>query len=95
MLMKRPLFLLVFFLGLPAQAAFAQQSTAPAPHPCAKLKAACEAAGFVKGGAKDGKGLLKDCMMPVMGGHPVNGVSVDPADVATCKAAHPRERPPQ
>jgi hypothetical protein len=64
-------------------------------HPCAKLKAACEAAGFVKGGAKSGKGLLKDCMLPVMAGHPIAGVTVDPADVQACKAKHPMERPPQ
>jgi hypothetical protein len=94
MMSKRPFLLLTFMLGLPAATAFAQDP-APAPHPCAKLKAACEAGGFVKGGAKDGKGLLKDCMMPVMAGHPVTGVSVDPADVASCRAAHPRERPPQ
>ncbi len=63
---KRPLFLLACLLGLPAASALAQQSTAPAPHPCAKLKAACEAAGFVKGGAKDPvRAWLKDCMMPV------------------------------
>jgi hypothetical protein len=86
----------IFFLAclcVPSSSAFAQ---APGGgHPCAKLKAACEAAGYVKGGAKEGKGLLKDCMMPVMAGHPVNGVTADAADVASCKAAHPRERSPQ
>jgi hypothetical protein len=94
MMSKRSFLLFTLCLGLPASAALAQ-GPAPAPHPCAKLKAACEAAGFVRGGAKDGKGLLKDCMMPIMSGHPVSGVSVDPADAAACKAAHPRERPPQ
>ena len=57
-------------------------------HPCLALKKACEAAGFVKGEAKKGKGLYIDCLDKVAKGEPVAGVSVNSADVAACKANH-------
>jgi hypothetical protein len=61
-------------------------AVALADHPCKKIEAACEAAGFVKGGAKEGKGVFKNCLKPIIDGQTVNGVTVDPADAAACKA---------
>ncbi len=57
-------------------------------HPCHSLKQACENAGFVKGGYKQGNGLYKDCLKPIMQGQTVKGVTVNPSDVAACKAKH-------
>jgi hypothetical protein len=54
-------------------------------HPCKKIAEACEAAGFTKGGAS-GKGLMKDCLKPIMSGQSVQGVAVSPADVSACQA---------
>ncbi len=55
-------------------------------HPCEKVKEACEAAGYTKGGhKKDKKGLFADCMKPLMDGKSVNGVTADAAQVSACK----------
>lgn len=54
-------------------------------HPCAKIKAACESAGFKQGDHKDKKGLWKDCVDPVMEGKSVAGVSVAASDIDACK----------
>jgi hypothetical protein len=35
---------------------------------CAEIRSACEAAGFVRGGAKTGNGLRRDCIAPIMSG---------------------------
>ncbi len=70
--------------------AFADAPPGPAPtqgvHPCKAIEQACEAGGFVRGGNKDGKGIMKDCMKPIMSGQPVPGVTVDPATVQACQA---------
>jgi hypothetical protein len=56
-------------------------------HPCMAVKQACEAAGYAKGGhANGGKGLFKDCMMPLLNGQPVTGVTVAAAELEACKA---------
>jgi hypothetical protein len=55
-------------------------------HPCKTIEAACSAAGFIKGGAKTGKGMMKDCMKPIMSGESVSGVTVTADEVAACKA---------
>ena len=60
-------------------------AAAPANHPCVKVREACEAAGFVKGDHKDGKGLHKDCMSKLLQGQSVAGVNAAAADVAACK----------
>ena len=66
--------------------------TAPAPTtkqgPCKTIIAACEQAGFQKGmHKKDGKGLYKDCLDPILAGTAVSGVTVDPATVTACQQA--------
>ena len=40
---------------------------APAPA-CAEIRSACEAAGFVRGGARTGNGLRRDCIAAIMHG---------------------------
>ena len=63
--------------------------------PCGQIEAACLAAGFLKGDAKEGFGLFKDCVDPIMKGtpQPPNAVkrlpAVPPDLVAACKAKHP------
>lgn len=55
-------------------------------HPCRKIKEACEAAGYKKGGHKDGgKGLHVDCMKKLREGQTVEGVNVSAEDLAACK----------
>ena len=80
---------------LVSAAAFAQGPAAAAgsyasgngAHPCKKIEAACEAAGFARGAHKNGsKGLFMDCIKPLMAGQPVAGVTVDASDVQACQA---------
>jgi hypothetical protein len=74
--------------------AFAQ--AAPAQRPCRQLVAACQQAGFVRGGAKAGNGLLADCVGPIIKGAPQRPratkslPSIDAQLVAACKARDPR-----
>ncbi|UYL08100.1 hypothetical protein B9G69_013700 [Bdellovibrio sp. SKB1291214] len=65
--------------------AFANDGHGGKDHPCAKVKAACEAAGFKQGAHKDKKGLWKDCVDPVMEGKSVAGVTVATSDIEACK----------
>ncbi|MBI1861458.1 MAG: hypothetical protein HYR96_11130 [Deltaproteobacteria bacterium] len=56
-------------------------------HPCKKIRAACEAAGFTKGGHKSSsKGLWADCIKPTMDNRTPAGVTVAAVDVVACKA---------
>ncbi len=63
--------------------------------PCKQIKEACTKAGFIKGEAKEGKGLWKDCIDPIMQGTTAKKSvlplpSVDPSLVAACKAKRPK-----
>ena len=62
--------------------------------PCAQIVTACQAAGFVKGEYKVGKGLWRDCVDPIVQGKQVNSAiplpAIDPAVVTACKAKHPK-----
>jgi Domain of unknown function (DUF4185) len=59
---------------------------------CGQIRSACQAAGFVPGGAPAGRGLKDDCMDPILGGgsQPQNATKplpqVDPQWVAECRA---------
>lgn len=63
--------------------------------PCEQIVAACEGAGFVKGDAREGFGLWRDCIDPIMRGtaqppradKPLPPVSPDL--VAACRQIHP------
>ena len=84
-------FLILAALLAPA-VSFAQGG---AGHPCEQVVKACESAGFVKGQAKAGTGLWKDCIDPIMqgGAQPAKATkalpTVDPSVVAACKAKKP------
>ena len=56
--------------------------------PCMQMKKACEAAGFQKGKAKDGKGLVKDCMSKLSRGESVSGVTLSADVISGCKEKH-------
>src|SRR5262249_51376269 len=77
---------------------------APRQRACAEIRAACEQAGFVQGGARSGDGLFVDCIMPIMRGTPQPRRASRPLPqinlqlVADCKAQNPnfgqRNAPP-
>jgi hypothetical protein len=74
--------LIALSLAIPAGFARAEDGG-----PCRKIREACEAAGFTKGGHKkgEGKGLFVDCMKKIADGETVPGVTVAAEDVAACK----------
>ena len=54
--------------------------------PCKPIMKACHDAGYTKGGHKEGtKGLMVDCMKPVLEGKAVAGVNVSAEQVSACK----------
>jgi N-acetylglucosamine-6-sulfatase len=63
--------------------------------PCEQIRKACTKAGFTKGGAKQGIGLIGDCIDPVMQGTspPAKAAkplpTIDPQLIAACRAADP------
>jgi hypothetical protein len=61
-------------------------------HRCCERATACEGAGFHRGGHKEGKGLWKDCVAPILDGRTVAGVTVSSDDVKACQAKRPRDR---
>jgi hypothetical protein len=77
---------------------------APRGGPCAEIIAACEQAGFERGGARAGDGVVVDCARPIMLGsaQPRRATKplpqVAPELVAACQASNPsfaqRRAPP-
>ena len=77
---------------------------APRQRACAAIRAACEQAGFVQGGARTGDGLFVDCIAPIIrqtrqpprASRPLP--KIDLQLVADCKAQNPnfgqRNAPP-
>jgi hypothetical protein len=63
--------------------------------PCREIREACEAAGFEKKQAKEGKGLYVDCIRPLMTGEAprekatIALPAVSSELIASCKAKHP------
>jgi hypothetical protein len=63
--------------------------------PCMQIKEACTQAGFKAGAAKDGNGLVVDCIQPIMQGVPQRAKATTPLPqidaklIADCKAANP------
>jgi hypothetical protein len=81
-----------FLVGL---GAVASVQAAPRQRACAEIRAACEQAGFVQGGAKAGDGLFVDCIAPIIRGTPQPRRAskplpqVDGKLVEDCKAQNP------
>jgi hypothetical protein len=71
------------------------QPTPTRGDPCAQIAAACQQAGFLRGGGKRGFGLVLDCIQPIMLGvaQGVPGTmrlpQIDPQLVAACKQQNP------
>jgi hypothetical protein len=90
--LKILVFLVTFITPLAVQA---QTAATSATDPCEQIKQTCEKAGFVKGQAKQGSGLWKDCIDPIMQGkaQPKDATlklpTLDPAVVSACKAKRP------
>ena len=88
-----PATLCIFAIGLTLP--WAAQSAEQAAGPCEQIVAACTNAGFVKGDAKEGYGLWRDCIDPIMRGtgQPVKAdkplPAVSPELVAACRQVHP------
>ena len=63
--------------------------------PCGQIMAACQQAGFARGGARVGEGIGVDCIRPIMQGteQPRRASKplpqIDPQIVAACKARNP------
>lgn len=62
--------------------------------PCMQIKDACTNAGFFPNAYKDGKGLWKDCINPIIQSKTAPDSklplpSVDPTTISECKTRHP------
>jgi hypothetical protein len=63
--------------------------------PCQQIKTACTDAGFKPGAAREGVGLVVDCIRPVMQGVPQRARATQPLPlvdaglIAACKAKNP------
>jgi hypothetical protein len=63
--------------------------------PCMQIRAACEQAGFVQGGAREGTGLYVDCVRPITLGlqqpprASIPFPAIDPQVIAACRARNP------
>ena len=81
----------------PAPGPSTTQPPAPsAQGSCQQIMAACQQAGFLRGGAKTGAGLQVDCVRPIMQGGTFQRPKaskalpqVDQQIVAACKASNP------
>jgi N-acetylglucosamine-6-sulfatase len=77
-----------------AGATLARGAQAPGG-PCGQIMAACQQAGFERGGARAGDGIQVDCVRPIMlGGEPPRRATkplpqIDPQIIAACKARNP------
>jgi hypothetical protein len=90
-------FSLALTLGAPALL-FAQTPAPPnrgGTGPCRQIVQACESAGFVRGDAREGYGLYRDCVNVIVHGtpRPANAdkplPSVPPQLVAACRKDNP------
>jgi hypothetical protein len=78
-----------------AGATVATAESAARQRPCVDITAVCQDAGFVRGGAREGNGLMADCVAPIMRGTPQRPKaskplpSIDPQLVAACQARNP------
>ena len=95
--MRATLVSLLILLALAVQPTPAQAATTQPVswHPCARIRAACNQAGFVRNGAKRGLGIMLDCIRPIMTETPQRTQAtkalpqIDPLVVAACKERNP------
>ena len=78
-----------------AVAPAAAQQQQPMSRPCIAIRTVCQQAGFVMQGARNGDGLIVDCIRPIMMGIPQPPratkplPAVDPQLVEACRAQNP------
>jgi hypothetical protein len=83
----------VIALGL-ATACAAETASAQGQGPCAQIRAACVQAGFAPRAAREGNGIVADCIRPLMQGTPqprrasMPLPQVDPQLVDGCGVRH-------
>jgi hypothetical protein len=65
--------------------ALADPASSPSRTACREMRTACQTAGFTAG-AEQGKKLYRDCMLPLMDGKSVAGVTVSTQTIAACRA---------
>ncbi len=75
---KLTVFIALVFLSLTALAEAKQA------RPCKVVIDACKQAGFTEKKSKNGKATRADCVLPIVAGKSVEGVSVTPEDVSAC-----------
>ena len=88
---------LLVVLAQPLQFAPTQAAaTQPVPwHPCARIRMACTHAGFLPNGAKRGRGIMLDCIRPIMTETPQRKQAtkalphIDPQTVVACRQRNP------
>jgi len=71
---------------------YAQSATPKSEGPCDQITAACRAAGYKEGEAKEGEGLWYDCVDPIMKGKKPTGKKqpdVSAQVIAACRAKDP------
>lgn len=78
-------------LAVTVALAFAGAADATPPacqeaHPCLILREQCERAGYFVGGGKEGRGLWKDCVEPILFGNSITNVEVEPEHIRGCLA---------
>ena len=84
----------MFFAGL-VVAGQSSPALAAGDKPCQQIRQACLKAGFVQRNAKQGNGLIADCIAPIVQGtaQPANASkplpTIDPQVVAACHTANP------
>jgi hypothetical protein len=82
-------------LAVSLGAALAPRTAAAQQGPCAQIRAACDSAGFERGTAKAGNGILVDCIMPIMQDKPQPRRAskplpqIDPQLVEACRTRNP------
>ena len=54
-------------------------------NPCMTIAQACMSQGYYKGGDKEGKGLVKDCVMPVVNGQKTLSTTFSADTMQQCK----------
>ena len=74
-----------FGVGRYYEKSLAERRAAP-DMACRNIRDACRQAGFRPGGHAEKKGLMMDCLQPILRGEVVASVSISPKDLSLCQA---------
>jgi CubicO group peptidase (beta-lactamase class C family) len=101
MRMRQRQLLICFLSMLVAVVAASTSNAQKVQSPCEQVRTACQAAGFKPRGAKEGTGLLIDCIAPIIQGTAQRLKAtkplpqIDAVVVQACKSANPRFGQPE